>query len=913
MTNFLKQSCRVAVAGFLLAAGPARGQFNPGSYYRITSQISGKCLDIYGASLQNGANAIQWDSNGGANQQWQILDGGGGYYKLVARHSGQCLDVYGESRLNGAKVTQWPDNGQDNQRWHLDALPGGGYTLTAKHSGLVLQLAGNSLANGAAVQQGTPLSCATGAAQSISATQSVGTGQSISVTQSASTAGVGASASGVSSTPALAAKAAGRLTAYPNPANDFVTVLLPSGARPTDPVALYDALGRLVPHQPLDGDGRLAVGQLPAGTYALAVNQDGAQMRQRILVAHDGSAAASAGQAWVPAGAQSATLAATAAVSAGACAQGWQIEEVGTGAQSAPTQPAPTLTATPDANSYRQLAQNYSLASGMEYRYGTAGGVSNNGLPTQYQPADKHFDNYGNGSGWAYQLGGPDSNQNDFSSNQAQILHVADNAANVGVDIVTPLYMGHGTYSEKPQLPWVYYGGGSPDPDAAGYAATNGGALRQPTAVGRSYGFHGWASNDLVAFQSGLIAAFGTNTSRGAVSVKLPANKVPTAVAVTDNNEFALVTVWDTDALKGQVAVLALGSDKNTDSGDWSALYPGLRNRGWFSFIKVLGYVDLPGVTQPTEISASTDFAASLDAYQGWMRSPDGSNGRYLENQLTLSNETNRQSFVSGTNQNRYSKGGFAVITSKAEKKVVFLDLKPLFDQVRTMYFTSRSNFDLTQNVGQQPGQWPYAFSVAPASAPVVVKTVDIAQAPTAVRTSLVPGVNQAYVATQDGNLHLFSVGGYGTTSGGTPTAIAEVGSVAVGGNPTSIAYVKNKYNAPSTLGTQLLVVVRGERAVKWVSLNGNSGSVFKTLLDTRLKDPVWVEDNDNHGTQSSLVTVADYTGKQVLNYRYGPVVYYTNGGMTYGVGANGQAEFECGGSYSVAGYPFQLTGANTP
>ena len=40
--------------------------------------------------------------------------------------------------------------------------------------------------------------------------------------------------------------------------------------------------------------------------------------------------------------------------------------------------------------------------------------------------------------------------------------------------------------------------------------------------------------------------------------MKLPANKVPTAIAMTTQSEFALVTVWDTDARKGQVAVIAL-------------------------------------------------------------------------------------------------------------------------------------------------------------------------------------------------------------------------------------------------------------------------------------------------------------------------------------------------------------------
>ncbi|AWM35119.1 RICIN domain-containing protein [Hymenobacter nivis] len=905
MAKISNYSHWAAAIGLFLVAGVAKAQFVLGSYYRITSQISGKSLDVSGVSMQNGAVLHQWDYVGGANQQWQLVDAGGGYYKLMARHSGQCLDVGGASQQNGAPLLQWPDNGQDNQRWHIDALANGGYTLTAKHSGLMMQVAGGGQTNGVAVQQGTAQACATAAA--VQATGATG-----SVLNIAPVAMPGS----------VAALTTGRLIAYPNPANDFVTVLLPSGDRPTDPLAMYDALGRLVPHAALETDGRLAVGQLPGGTYSLAVGQGAQQLRQRLLVAHEGTAAT--GQTAQPVVAQSAlvakgavtySLAAATLAVGSACAQGWQIEEVGA-AFNAPVVPpvanAPISTGT-DLATYQQLARNYSSATGMNYRYGSASTVSDGSLPTQYKPSDTFYDNQGNGKGWYFQLGNVDYSKNDYSSNIAQVLHVADNSADAGVDAIQQILMGAGMFSEKPQLPWVYYGGGHPDPEVGRYATANGGPLRQPTAVGHSYGFEAWASNDLVAFQSGLIAAFGTNTSSGNVSVKLPANKVPTALAVTSNNEFALVTVWDTDAQKGQVAVLALGTG-NSFWTDWAAVYPGLRNRGLFTFIKLMGYVDLPaGVTQPTEISASTDFAASLDAYQGWMRSPDGNDGRYTEEKLTLTNETNRQSFVSGTNQGRYSKAGFAVVISKAEKKAVFLDLKPLFDQVRTMYFTTASNFNQTRNVGQRDNQWPFPFSVTPSAAPVVVKTVDLDQTPTAVRTSVAPGVNQAYVATQDGTLHLFSVGGYGTASGGTPSAIAEVGSVAVGANPTSIAYCKNKFYATPTLGTQLIVAVRGERAIKWVKLTGNSASVFKTLRDTRLKDPVWVEDNDNHGTQSSIITVADYGGKQVSNYRYGPIIYYTNGNTTFGMGADGQAEFEFGGNYMVAGYPFQLAGTNVP
>ncbi|HEX8330122.1 MAG TPA: RICIN domain-containing protein [Hymenobacter sp.] len=904
----------------LLASGPVWGQFNPNAYYRIVSQSSGKCLDINGASTQAGEVALQWDYFGQTNQQWRIVDAGNGYVTLAARHSGQLLDVGGASTQNNAQVLQWPSHGGDNQRWLIKALPGGGYTIAAKHSGLLLQVANGSTANGALVQQGFPQACAS-TAQASSAQAS--------------------SAARMAASQGTAAPEVARLTTYPNPASDYVTVLLPNGTRPTEAVVLYDGLGRVVPHQPLDAAGRLDVKKLPAGTYTVAVGQGAKQLRQRMLVSREGTATGAPTTSALGSAVTPKTVSASATV-ADACSQGWRIEEVGAAPAPAPAPvpaptpaptpapapaptpapapaptpapaPAPTPAPTLDLAAYRQLAQNYSLAPGMTYRYGNPSTAGNGGIPTQYMPPSRRFDNHGNGNGWDYQLGTQDRTKNDYATNQAQVLYVADNVGGVGVDVIQQVLMGEGTYSESPQLPWVYYGGGSPDVDAPRHALANGGPLKQPTAIGRGYGYFQWASNDLVAFQNGLIAAFGTNTSMGDVSLKLPSNKVPTAVAVTSNNEFALVTVWDTDALKGQVAVIALGTG-NRFWGDWSAVYPGLRNYGLFTFMKLLGYVDLPGVTQPTEISASTDFSASMDAFQGWMMSPDGRNGRYTKEQLVLTNETNRQSFVNGSNKDRYSKSGFAVIISKAEKKAVFLDLKPLFDQVRTMYFTTRSNFDQTQNLGQQPGQWPFAFSVTPNAAPVVAKTVTLNDAPTAVRTSLEQGVNQAYVATEDGTLRLFSVGGYGTAAGGTPSAIAEVGSVNVGNNPTSIAYVKDKsWGNPSTIGNQLMVAVRGERAVKWVQLRGNSASVFKTLRDSRMVDPVWIEDNDAHGTEASIVTVSDYAGKQVINYRYGPIIFHTNGGARYDMGADGRAEFECGGVYKVSGKPFQLSGNNVP
>jgi endoglucanase len=90
---------------------------NNGGYFRIINRNSGKALDVNGGSLANGASIIQWAFNGGNNQQWQILDNGGGYFRILNRNSGQALDVNGSSTANGASIIQWPFNGGNNQQW----------------------------------------------------------------------------------------------------------------------------------------------------------------------------------------------------------------------------------------------------------------------------------------------------------------------------------------------------------------------------------------------------------------------------------------------------------------------------------------------------------------------------------------------------------------------------------------------------------------------------------------------------------------------------------------------------------------------------------------------------------------------------------------------------------------------------
>jgi hypothetical protein len=62
-------------------------------------------LDVYGGSIQNDANLIQYDQHNGTNQRW-VFEKVGEYHKIVAVHSNKVLDVYGGSKDNCSKIIQ---------------------------------------------------------------------------------------------------------------------------------------------------------------------------------------------------------------------------------------------------------------------------------------------------------------------------------------------------------------------------------------------------------------------------------------------------------------------------------------------------------------------------------------------------------------------------------------------------------------------------------------------------------------------------------------------------------------------------------------------------------------------------------------------------------------------------------------
>jgi len=477
------------------------------------------------------------------------------------------------------------------------------------------------------------------------------------------------------------------------------------------------------------------------------------------------------------------------------------------------------------------------------------------------------------GRRWEY--GGPWSDKaGDFSSTQGQVLYTPERG--FGVDRVTILEMSNGCFSERPEPPW--WGGFRPEPTSKLWA--DGGA---PIAMARGMGT--WSNCGVIVFSSGLVGTAGTCTGKGSdPTLRLPRNKLPTAVSVTNKNEFALITVVDTDKMKGQVAVIALESSgkKTGFAHEWREDHPCLPNVAVFTSMKLLGFVDLPGMTFPTAISAAGDSG------NGRFNGPDGNAG--MLSQCDLTQQTWRDSFYKGGNSGYASRAGLAVVASKYDEKVAFLDLAPLFERVRELYFTTDENYKKTRDQGPGPKQFPQTFEIVPEWQPKVLAVV-AHPAPTAVLAPIGGKKGRAFVASQDGKVSSYSVAG---------TDAKVEGAVQVGRNPICLAYAKHS-------GDTFLAVSRGDREIAWVK----DAQVVRRLRDARLLDPVGVEVADTHGIETALITVCDFKGRKIVNYRTSPLVFATNGGARFGMGLAGKDEAECGGFMDLPGAPFCVSASN--
>jgi hypothetical protein len=132
------------------AAPVCNTTFDPTKCYRIVNKLSGKSLDVYGASNCNDTRVVQWANHTGANQQWQFTAVTGGYFKIGSRNSNKVLACH--QTANGSTVYQYDYYAGGFKDWKIECVSGGYVKITHRASGKVLDVAGLSTADGAKVQ-----------------------------------------------------------------------------------------------------------------------------------------------------------------------------------------------------------------------------------------------------------------------------------------------------------------------------------------------------------------------------------------------------------------------------------------------------------------------------------------------------------------------------------------------------------------------------------------------------------------------------------------------------------------------------------------------------------------------------------------------------------------------------------------
>jgi hypothetical protein len=585
-------------------------------------------------------------------------------------------------------------------------------------------------------------------------------------------------------------------------------------------------------------------------------------------------------------------------------------------ALSAGTAAAQTSTAPVSALEYSTSALFWDLAS-VDARLGPSfedlnGPDAPDTRPTLYQPPSIAWS-----AGYIrvnpYNIGGPPGKNGNYWSDSGQVAYVPLAAGDPGLDRIQTFAYYNSVFATSPRLDYAS-GAPHPEPDAllTSYKQMLGAAPEQPVAMLRNYNL---TDNEaLVIYRDGLFACAGTQTSGASTypGFVFPANKIPMAIAITSENEFALVAIWDIDTQQGQLAVVAL-------EGKYIPVhtmpYIGFPNEGSWSDFKLLGYVDLP-MSMPSTVSAASN---------GYWNGPSQTGNEDL-GQMNLNLAAYRNNLYTGAWVEMIATNGYAIVASAQENKVAIVDISALIAYMRTSYLSSAASFSTAVSTrGDGPTQFPQTFAAMPSITPTVVWQESITQ-PTAVLAGMHTGRwttdhYKAYVATQSGIVQIIDTSSIMARFSWEPKApLAAIGTFQVGRNPVSMCFARHSDTnlplipnnsqgvqiAADPLNNTMYFACRGDREVQAAVTWLGSGAVYRTIQDTRMGDPVAVSVAD----RAYIVSVADFHGDKVLSFRIGALNDAGNG-KVYGAGPTGTSPFEFAGELDEPGSPFMLNSTN--
>jgi hypothetical protein len=612
---------------------------------------------------------------------------------------------------------------------------------------------------------------------------------------------------------------------------------------------------------------------------------------------------------------------------------------------------------------YLDMAYKLIQTQGIQYRFGSPAPAVPQGFPTLPEREDAGFINHGGGNNVYFSHGPEDNNGPN--------LYMTVNGTAIGKpNSSTSLYdairwcqvaaVDRETWQQRPQRLWQ--DNVALPPDVSYYESLNlveyNDPADLPVCTFRASGADAPSTRlSLVCTQGSptrpaRMFTSGTYTANNRALCEFELGFVPTAIAVTGGGELALVTGWDTVNGVGKVAVVCLGSTSNGSplfgsrytwwNGWEDVMHPGMFDQGNWIFMKVQGYVTLPGDCKaPTSIACSTGHNPIKHvAYDG-----NGEISGFERIASPMADNLARMQ-PGGDFYECYAKGGLAIVGCKSEKKLVFIDLTPWFEYINGMYLGSAASNLLTLDMGFEPEKWPYAFSHMPTSTqPVVVKTVTLMKPvqdvmmttdwcyhdkdhekrrppPDDMYWEPDPYYARAGAVTPDGEFHLFSTGrylpGHAPTTGREPSDIAPVGTISgLGDNITCLFALEQHPDVPQATNGGVGFLDRQNRKIGLVKFTTPADGLTTSLTvqtivqDSRMVDPLHATISDPYHTVGNLVCVADHGASKLRNYRYGDVTY--GGNTVWSPAPTLSPEGEYCGDLDCAFKPIQVFASNVP
>lgn len=138
-------------AGIILALcvpsqSGAQGGFTGPGQYEIVNVNSGKVLEL---NQNDQTSVLQFPSQGGNNQGWDIRSAGSGYYYLQNTMNGNALEAAGNNNSKPVRASRF--TGKPNQQWRFETVSNGN-ALIVSRLGKTLDIRAASTEAGAVVQ-----------------------------------------------------------------------------------------------------------------------------------------------------------------------------------------------------------------------------------------------------------------------------------------------------------------------------------------------------------------------------------------------------------------------------------------------------------------------------------------------------------------------------------------------------------------------------------------------------------------------------------------------------------------------------------------------------------------------------------------------------------------------------------------